>query len=366
LIFKILGRIVQIPMHQYARYFEKYRAMAGSRPLFELVAPEELNILHKDLVFVIEGRVKSELEIERDLRARIDNIYLEGFTRTQAETTKRWTFEAEIKRPYFHVTELDESQLVNWRKYLDFEEAEGDYSRTVFLYERCLVATAYYDEFWLRYARWMSAQADKEEDVRNVYARAACLYCSIANPEVRLQYARFEEATGRIDVSRAIHEAILDMHPGHLETIVSWANLERRQGGVDAAIHLYKTYIESHDCDINVQGALVSEWARLLWKIKGSVEEARDVFKNNRAWYLGVSAYWVSYMQFELQQPTSAEIELEHYERLKQLHDFIRSETRLSRHIIKELSHHYMVYLLERGTKDAAKEYMLLDKEANG
>ncbi|KAF2810475.1 uncharacterized protein BDZ99DRAFT_476635 [Mytilinidion resinicola] len=377
-IFAILGRIINIPMHQYSRYFERYRNLAASRPLNELVYDSVL-VQFRTEVELDVTRIKSELEIERELRARIDNFHLEIFQRTQTETTKRWTYEQEIKRPYFHVTELDETQLVNWRKYLDFEEAEGDFTRTVFLYERCLVAAAYYEEFWLRFARWMYAQEGKEEEVRNIYARASALYVPISRPAVRLQYARFEESTDRIDVSRAIHEAILDMSPGHLETIISWANLERRQEGLDAAINVYKTYIESQDCGIYVQGAMVAEWARLLWKIKGSVDEARQVFKSNEQYYLDVPAFWVNYLQFELQQPTSAATEAEHYERIKQLHRFIRSSTRLASETIKEISQHYMTYLLERGTKDAvknankdlakdpaAKEYMKLDREANG
>ncbi|MBE7180685.1 MAG: hypothetical protein INR71_05655, partial [Terriglobus roseus] len=152
-IFAILARIIHIPMHQYARYFERFRALAASRPLVELV-PANLLAQYRAEWQASNPAGRSEAEMERDLRARIDGYYLEIFQKTQAETTKRWTYEQEIKRPYFHVTELDEPQLANWRKYLDFEEVEGDYQRIVFLYERCLVAAAYYDEFWLRYSRW--------------------------------------------------------------------------------------------------------------------------------------------------------------------------------------------------------------------
>jgi pre-mRNA-processing factor 39 len=70
-------------------------------------------------------------------------IYYEVFNKAQEETNKRWTFEAEIKRPYFHITELENSQPVNWRKYLDFEEKEGSYARTCFLCERCEVACVF-------------------------------------------------------------------------------------------------------------------------------------------------------------------------------------------------------------------------------
>ncbi|KAI9777576.1 MAG: hypothetical protein M1835_005193 [Candelina submexicana] len=375
-IFAILDRVVHIPMHQYARYFERYRQLAQSRPLSDLLPPDTLAQFRADIESEGPTTVqaggqqikadKGELEIEREMRTRIDNFHLEIFSRTQTETTKRWTYESEIKRPYFHVTELDETQLVNWRKYLDFEEAEGDYYRAQFLYERCLVTCAFYDEFWLRYARWMFAQPGKDEEVRNIYQRASMLYVPIARPAVRLWYAYFEEMSERVDVAQDIYKAILVNMPGHIETIISWANLQRRQGGLGAAIEVYKSQIDSTECDIYAKAALVAEWARLLWKIKGSVEEARQVFQKNQHWYLDSKRFWINYLQFELDQPTSAETEQMQYVRIKQVYEDIRRKSHLPPLTIKDLSHYYMIYLLERGTKDAAKEYLTVDQEVNG
>ncbi|KAL3466098.1 hypothetical protein BJX64DRAFT_274857 [Aspergillus heterothallicus] len=368
-IFGILGRVIHIPMHQYARYFERYRQVAQTRPLAELAPPETLSQFRAELD-AAAGQVapgaKADAEIERDLRLRVDGHHLEIFSKTQTETTKRWTYESEIKRPYFHVTELDEGQLTNWKKYLDFEEAEGSYSRTQFLYERCLVTCAHYDEFWQRYARWMSAQPGKEEEVRNIYQRASCLYVPIANPATRLQYAYFEEMTGRIGVAKEIHEAILINMPDHVETIVSLANMSRRHGGLDAAIEVYKTQLDSPQCDLATKAALVAEWARLLWKIKGSPEDARQVFQKNQQYYMGSQPFWKSYLTFELDQPTSAATETTQYDRIKGVIEDIRSKSSLSSEVARDLVQIYMVYLLERGTEDAAKEYMTLDREVHG
>ena len=363
-------------MHQYARYFERYRHLASHRPLQELIPADMLaqwrTEIEQDGPAAAQAgsqQTKAErgdLEIERELRTRIDNFYLEIFAKTQTETTKRWTYESEIKRPYFHVTELDEGQLVNWRKYLDFEEIDGDYSRASFLYERCLVTCAYYDEFWLRYARWMHAQLNKEEEVRNIYQRASMLYAPISRPTVRLQYALFEESCDAVEKAKQIHEAILDKLPGHIETIISYANLSRRHGGLEAAIGVYKTHIDSTQCDIYAKAALVAEWAYLLWKIKGSVNEARQVFQKNQHWYLDSRTFWIKYLEFELQQPTSAETEPAQYKRIKQVYDDIRRKSHLPPSTVKDLTHYYMTYLSERGPKDAAKEFMTVDREVNG
>ncbi|KAJ5384815.1 RNA-processing protein HAT helix [Penicillium concentricum] len=368
-IFAILGRVIHIPMHQYARYFERYRQSAQTRPLSEL-APTEIMAAFRAEIEAASSQpapgAKAEAEIERDLRLRVDSYHLEIFTNTQTETTKRWTFESEIKRPYFHVTELDEGQLTNWKKYLDFEEAEGSFSRAQFLYERCLVTCAHYDEFWLRYARWMAAQPDKEEEVRIIYQRASYLYVPIANPTVRLRYAYFEEVSNRVDVAKDIHSAILMYLPSHVETIVSLANLCRRHGGLEAAIEVYKTQLDSPECEMATKAALVAEWARLLWKIKGSPDEARKVFHENQHYYLDSRPFWGSYLVFEIEQPTSAATESVQYERIKQVIADIRSKSVLQVDAVKELVQIYMTYLLERGTKDAAKEYMTLDREIYG
>lgn len=367
-IFTVLERIIHIPMHQYARYFERFRQLAQSRPVDELVPTDVLSEFTASLSIDPDSdpKARNNLEVERELRSKIDNFHLEVFHRTQTETTKRWTYEQEIKRPYFHVTELDDAQLANWRKYLDFEESEGDYQRIVFLYERCMVSAAYYDEFWLRYARWMSAQSHKEEEVRNIYIRASCLYAPISRPIVRLQYARFEEMSGRVDIAQAIHEAILMPLPNHIETIVSWANLQRRQFGLDAAVEIYDTQSSSANVNDQTKGAVVAEWAQLLWRVKGSAEEARQLYQKNLHWYLEVPAFWSGYLKFEIEQPITTESEAKQHTRIKQVYDDIRRRATLPKEVVSEFTEIYMDYLLRRGGKDAAKEYMQVDREING
>lgn len=365
-VFAILARVIQIPMHQYARYFEKYRTMAATRPLTELAPPDLLARFQAEVIRdpALQGR--GELEVDRALRARLDNYHLETFHNTQAETTKRWTYEQNIKRPYFHVTELDEEQLENWQKYLDFEESEGDYTRTAFLYERCVVTCAQYDEYWTRYVRWMYAQAGHEEEVRNIYQRACCIYVPIARPAVRIMWALFEETCDRPTISSAIYEAILVSLPGHLEAIIGLANLQRRQLGYDAAVQVYQQYIDSPECSSDTKGALVAEMARLAWKAKTNADGARSIFQDQHQSYLDSPAFWTGYLNFELDQPVTSETEVQQHQRIKAVHNDIRHKSRLTPELIQSLSQRYMSYLTERSDRAAAKEYMDLDAEVNG
>lgn len=87
--------------------------------------------------------------IKAKLRERVIESRTAVHRETTAQVDKRKDFEAAIKRPYFHAKPLDKHQLQNWHDYLDFEVAQGDHRRTVFLFERCVIACAMYEEFWL-------------------------------------------------------------------------------------------------------------------------------------------------------------------------------------------------------------------------
>lgn len=365
-ILAILLRIIHIPMHQYARYFERFRQLALTRPLEELASPEIIARYRAEVEAESTPYLKTDVEMERDIRTKIDASFYDVFTRTQSETTKRWTYESEIKRPYFHVTELEHHQLVNWRKYLDFEELEGDYARIASLYERCLVTCAFYEEFWFRYARWMSAQEGKDAEVRNIYLRATTLFVPISRPGIRLQFSYFEEMSGRVDVAQEIHDAILTKLPDCIEVIISWANLQRRQSGLVAAIEVYKAQIDNPNIDIYTKATLVCEWASLLWKVKGSIDEARTVFSKNVQWYSDSRQFWQKWLEFELEQPTSAETEPQNAERIKHIFEEMRDKSRLSAAVKKEMAQVYMTYLHQRGGKDAMKEFLALDREIYG
>ena len=45
---------------------------------------------------------------------------------------------------------LEKGQLKNWKEYLDFEIENGSHERVMVLFERCMIACALYEEFWLK------------------------------------------------------------------------------------------------------------------------------------------------------------------------------------------------------------------------
>ncbi|KAJ3092554.1 hypothetical protein HK102_005834 [Quaeritorhiza haematococci] len=365
-VMAILERVIRIPLHQYARYFEKYSQLSVTRPVTELLPQEDLQRLEAEVrepPKPQEGAEeetpqvpeKTEEEIQNELRQRIHSIKSEIYMHTQAEVHKRWVYEAEIKRPYFHVKPLDESQLANWRRYLDFEESEGDDARVYVLYERCLVACALYEEFWARYARYLIGRGDSE-NARNVFIRATTVFVPATQPKIRLTYAAFEEEHGRIKEVRDIYQKLLEIGkgceerhipaptadvPGHVETIIKFAHFERRQGSVEKAEEIIDSGITTAPDDRS-KAYLTCEKAKLIQYIKGDVEAARKVYLEGGSQYPDSKFLWISYLKFEMDQSSS--------EHVDQVYASLKSTSTLPVEDKRDLAQRYLDYLLERGT----------------
>ncbi|PSK43752.1 hypothetical protein B9Z65_7266 [Elsinoe australis] len=366
-IFAILRRVIEIPLHQYARYFERYRSMAAQMPIHELAPEQTIRTLSEDSLRLAQMKGGSQADIERDMRSKLDQVHLDIFHRTQAETTKRWTYEQEIKRPYFHVTELDEAQLTNWHKYLDFEESEGDSRRITFLYERCVVTTAHYDDFWFRYARFMWSQDDKTEETRNIYERASCYYIPIARPEIRYQWALFEESCSRPDVAAAIYDGVLIEMPNHTDTITRYANLMLRQYSADEAAKVYREQLAQPDLSSETRGFVVSALAHLIYQTSCDVNAALQVFRLNKGSALDSESFWTGWLDFEHRLAVPKDSLGKYRSRVKDIYQTIRNDARLSQAEIKNLTKKYMEWLSERGDKgEAARDYLDLEALING
>ena len=93
------------------------------------------------------------------MKEKIISIRKKLFKATEEKVQLRWKYEDAIKRPYFHMKPLERGQLKNWSEYLEWEEKESakkeDYSHLFVLFERCLIACALYEEFWMKYVNWL-------------------------------------------------------------------------------------------------------------------------------------------------------------------------------------------------------------------
>lgn len=187
---------------------------------------------------------------------------------TVSAVTARWSFEEGIKRPYFHVKPLERAQLKNWKDYLDFEIEKGDRERVLVLFERCLIACALYDEFWLKMLRYLESLEDQSgvvDLVRDVYRRA-CRIHHPDKPSLHLMWAAFEECQMNFDDAAEILQRIDQRCPNLLQLSYRRINVERRRGALDKCRELYKHYIESTK-NKGIAGSLAIKYARFLNKI---------------------------------------------------------------------------------------------------
>jgi pre-mRNA-processing factor 39 len=85
---------------------------------------------------------KTEAELKAEYLASREAL----FKATEEEKKKVKQYEEAILRPYFHVKALDESQISNWHKYLDYVEKEMELPKVsnLFLPQRLLHCAGLY------------------------------------------------------------------------------------------------------------------------------------------------------------------------------------------------------------------------------
>ncbi|GAU92356.1 hypothetical protein RvY_04447-2 [Ramazzottius varieornatus] len=198
----IYERLIRIPTLHYRRHFDELQQSLLVASVKELISAEEYETLlasvpEKESMELMFGQEKMKGE---DAEAFVRNMAIESrrtlYKETEKEASKRWAFEENIRRPYFHVRPLENNQLKNWNDYLDFEIAEGQQNRIVFLFERCLVACALYEDFWRKYIGYLTIES-LTDYIRYAYQRV-CTYHLPSKTGLHLDWATFEEMQGNI------------------------------------------------------------------------------------------------------------------------------------------------------------------------
>eukprot|EP01125_Pyxidicula_operculata_P020564 TRINITY_DN7620_c0_g1_i3.p1 TRINITY_DN7620_c0_g1~~TRINITY_DN7620_c0_g1_i3.p1 ORF type:complete len:640 (-),score=131.51 TRINITY_DN7620_c0_g1_i3:226-2115(-) len=304
---QLYTRIMLIPLEQITTYWERYKKLiASTKNIEDLVSDEELRKMTELDLQTIEKQ-KSWLISERE----------KDYLKTTEEVNMRRIYERELlKVNYFHVRPLDESQLINWLNYLEFEEIQGNHERIVKLYERCIIPCCNYTKYWLKYIRYLEkyglekAKETKENDnnnnnyyyytadeARSVFDRACNIYLK-KRPDIHLEYALFEEQYGNIDRARAIYEKLSKIVPGHVESILRYIALEKRQKNFVKCEQLYMNAISSSNEELNTL-FLYIHYARAIGSVYESPKRAREIFIEGTKKLGKYKEIWLAYAQFE-------------------------------------------------------------------
>eukprot|EP00249_Psilotum_nudum_P022185 c28411_g1_i1 orf=1180-2937(+) len=290
-------RILQLPIQQLDRFYSGFKNLAATHSLQELQSPEEneaaamaaagmqglgdasatepIGTLEGEGLPKPEQMWQDTSELEKFMEIR-DSLYKAA----KEQDGKIRDFETAIRRPYFHVKPLDDVQLANWHRYLDFIEKEGDFEKTVKLFERCLIACANYPEYWIRYVQRMDIEGSFEyaSDALN---RATQIFVK-RRPEIHLFAARFKEFHGDMEGARAEYVLLNSgLAVGLVEAVIKAANFERRQGNIEGASSIFESAIELEKSkeESRTLPFLFIQYARFLDEVAFRIEKAREVMR---------------------------------------------------------------------------------------
>lgn len=280
-VTEIYDRLIATPNQQYIKNWTKFKEHLESNSPADVLSTEEymkamheldivppgmvteedlsihtaipaLDIVNKDEDNIYKSDFNEELsECEKSIQKNSDLIRSKvisdretKFLLTANEIKKRWKFEEAIKRPYFHVKPLEKTQIRNWKEYLDFEIGEGNHKKIVFLFERCMVVCALYEEFWQRYIDYVE---EKDiEHTRSVYSRACNIHL-LTKYNMHIKWAVFEEKQKKYENASQILIDIDRNFPGMILITQHRIGLARRMKRFDEIESIYENAIKAAD-----------------------------------------------------------------------------------------------------------------------
>ncbi|CAB3398235.1 unnamed protein product [Caenorhabditis bovis] len=228
-------------------------------------------------------RLEFNEDVLRVMRNEIAARRRKIFDRNLRQCEMRALFEANIKRPYFHVKPLDNVQLFNWLTYLDFEIQQGDPERIEILFERCLIACALYEEFWIKYARWAWKENKSESTIRDIFKRAKVHIPNSLN--ITLAHSGFEESIDDFECAADILERFRRDYPGYVNLEMRYVGILRRQCEKEGSMSFSKVVstleklITRSENSPNLMSFYSLKLARFHQKIRKDSKLAQKVIK---------------------------------------------------------------------------------------
>uniref|UniRef100_A0A1Y1LQW5 Pre-mRNA-processing factor 39 n=1 Tax=Photinus pyralis TaxID=7054 RepID=A0A1Y1LQW5_PHOPY len=327
----IYDRLLATPTQGYTTHFDNFQEHIASHAPNKVLEVDEFLALRKEMKHMLkhdaatEGdsenpdvppgedeskNVQSTDEETKVIRERIVSIRRKIHKNTVNAVTARWNFEEGIKRPYFHVKPLERCQLKNWQDYLDFEVEQGDQVRIVVLFERCLIACALYEEFWLRFVLYLEGLKDPnlQPKIKDVYERA-CTIHHLKKPNLHLQWAMFEESVQNFNRAAEILVNLEKSVPNLLQVAYRRINLERRRADYEKCCQLYEHYMSTTKNKV-IASNLAIKFARFHWKVLKDLDKAMEVLNTAVTKDLNNARLYLQLIDFTLQKEEFTETDI--------------------------------------------------------
>lgn len=327
-VFDIYDKLLSIPTQFHTTHWENLNDLVNQNDPKELLTPDEYQQLKTEIFLErkISMEVIADIKLTEEEVQAIRNKTKERrqmvHSQTEKEIADRWAFEEGIKRPYFHVKPLERGQLKNWRLYLEFERGRGHQTRIGLLFERCLIACALYEEYWLSYAQHLETRladdTEKEHQplieslLRSVYQRACTIHvCD--KPTLYLMWATFEEKTGDLNKASQVLDLLEKAAPKLDSLAVRRVNLARRQGNHERVVALYRQYIEAARKDNATLAPLSLRASRFAAKVLDDTQLAEEFIekaleKDPRNWRLYTQLFDVRFQHRPLDVASAVQV----------------------------------------------------------
>ncbi|XP_033625422.1 pre-mRNA-processing factor 39-like isoform X4 [Asterias rubens] len=285
-------------------------------------------------------KVSAQVDEENEaIRKKVIESRLTIYRLTEQEVSKRWAYEEGIRRPYFHAKPLEKSQLKNWREYLDFETTNGTHERVLILYERCLVACALYEEFWMKYAKYLEPHSI--EGVSSVYRRACNIHLP-RKPSIHLRWAAFEEKQGNMNIAKEVLKKLEENLPELIMVTLERVSLERRVNNKEGVVDILKNRITAHNQQ-QIKFFLSSKLSRYYAKVLNDVMSARKVLYEVLEEAKDKSRVYLQLLDLEIQQiPNNEPIILDLFQKGEQSSTSVDNKMKFSQR--------RLTYLMDFGT----------------
>ncbi|KAL4126659.1 hypothetical protein QTP88_010868 [Uroleucon formosanum] len=303
-VIKIYHRLICIPTLNYLKNFFKFQEFIfNCLPIYYL-EPDDYEQRQKRIIKSLETNRSNKLSnndsmppgeefqqrtliVEENviflMKIEIINEWHFFHKQTAKEFERRVIFEENIRRPHFHVNELDSAQIKNWENYIKFERRAGNHKRIIHLYERCLITCVSNEDFWLNYLEYLCfVNIDVAALLINVFERS--LFHHPMSLLLNLKYFDYCETQGWVETAEKTIRKLETIYPDSREVSIKLINLARKCKD-DKLEMSFKHYLNISQSK-SFSSYIAVRYARFVWKHDRQLNLAFDILydtiiKNN-------------------------------------------------------------------------------------
>ena len=281
--FQLLAKAVSCPTNKLSQFWTELQGMLPRVPISQLTQFDKNKSVHE---IMSAGELPPSLISgagEQNIRAERTKIITELYENSLTSISKRYRFEININRHFFHFNSPDEVQIGNWENYAStFEQifnenpTQENFNAVVEIYERALIPCAFIDSIYLHYADFLEETSNYKypfcptiDLARNVYRRMPMKVM----PSAEIVYAEFEEANNP-SIAESLYEGLAKSN--YAEHVIAAAYYFKRLSNTTRAIEILRSGRDRLKFNNDVFGAaaIASELLELANETSDDINEA--------------------------------------------------------------------------------------------